>query len=109
MNTRKLIGLFVAILFIGACADDAGNSGNATPPDETQCLLQFQCMSGQLDRCTPELPVQAKKLGRIIGFSQVDLNGTGGPRATVAPGAMVSLRVVGNIQNTGEECFGCVT
>jgi hypothetical protein len=59
--------------------------------------------------CVPATPIFYSALGRNARFDLVDLNGTGRTVATVAPGAVVSLRVAGGWTDTGTNCSTCIT
>jgi hypothetical protein len=83
-------------------ACDAGEScgGSAEcPPD-----------SGAVALCTPSLPVTWNAFERNYKVTSVNVAGTGGPTAVVAPGAAVSLVVSGSWQRVGNaSCPGCIT
>lgn len=59
--------------------------------------------------CQPMTPIHHSALGRNVTFTGVNLDGTGGPVASVAPGATVRLRVTGSWADTNTSCPGCAT
>jgi hypothetical protein len=61
------------------------------------------------EACAPPIPFTHSARGRNLTATIVDLNDTGTPVATVSPRQRVSLRVAGELVNTGTDCPGCFT
>ena len=66
--------------------------------------------SGAVALCTPSLPVTWNAFERNYTVTSVNVAGSGGPTAIVAPGATVSIVVSGSWQRVANaSCPGCVT
>ena len=65
--------------------------------------------NGYLDCWEKDLPVSAHLNGRDIEVKEVELNGTSTTLTAVSPGAVVTLRVKGKVQNTRDSCPNCIT
>ncbi len=85
---------------VGACdvAESCAGTSAVCAPD-----------TGAAVACVPATPITYSARGRNARFDLVDLNGTGRTVATVAPGAVVSLRVAGSWTDTNTNCPTCIT
>jgi hypothetical protein len=85
---------------VGACdvAESCVGTSTVCAPD-----------TGVAAACVPATPIFYSVLGRNARFDLVDLNGTGRTVATVAPGTVVSLRIVGGWTDTNTSCSTCIT
>lgn len=97
---------------VAACEDACDGDPAKVSPDACGCGLADVDADGNgtpdcLD--APVLPVATSQLGRTMQTTAVYIDGVATTHAEVTPGASVTLRLVGSVTDSEQDCGSCVT